>query len=121
MSGNTRLVFSTDPKDKVICNICKKLLSDCKCIAEDSAEISKICAVFRIEKVGRGGKTVTVLDQLPRNTIFLEKLSKDLKAKCGSGGSFSIGPKAGVVEVQGDKRDQIKKHLTSLGIKFKGV
>lgn len=121
MSGNTRLVFSTDPKDQVKCPKCQKYMAECICVEEDVVVIEKIVAVFRIEKAGRGGKTVTVLDQLPRNTAFLQKLCKDLKAKCGSGGSFELGPKAGIVEIQGDKREQIKKHLEAIKIKFKGV
>ena len=121
MNNNSRLVFSTDPKDQVRCDRCQKYVGECVCIAEEEVVLDKICVVFRIEKAGRGGKTVTVLDQLPRNTQFLQNLSKELKAKCGAGGSFEIGPKSGKVEVQGDKREQIKKLLESKKIKFKGV
>ena len=121
MSSNTRLVFSTDPKDKVTCPSCKNFVKECTCVSEEVVNVEKICAVFRLEKAGRNGKTVTVIDQLPRNSAYLEKLSKELKAKCGAGGSFELGPKGGKIEVQGDKREQIKKHLDSLNIKYKGV
>lgn len=121
MSNNSRLVYSTDPKDQVRCSKCNQFKAECICIEEEEVVLEKVCAVFRIEKAGRGGKTVTVIDQLPRNTNFLQKLSKDLKAKCGSGGSFELGPKSGKIEVQGDKREQIKKYFESQKIKFKGM
>ncbi|MFP5518265.1 MAG: translation initiation factor [Bdellovibrionia bacterium] len=94
---------------------------DCKCIIEEAVQISQIHAVFRLEKNGRGGKTVTVLDQLPKNTEFLKNLTKEFKAKCGSGGTFEITDKCGVIEIQGDKREVMKKILQNKEIKFKGM
>ncbi|MBO9665680.1 MAG: stress response translation initiation inhibitor YciH [Bdellovibrio sp.] len=117
---NTRLVFSTDPKDNVVCPQCKELKAECRCIPEEDSS-KKFTAIFRLEKNGRGGKTVTVLDGLPRNDDYLKTLSKELKAKCGVGGSYLIGDKHGIIEIQGDKRDAIKKILDVKGIKYKGV
>lgn len=77
-------------------------------------------AILRIEKSGRGGKTVTVIDQLPKQEIFLRDLTKELKSKCGAGGTYLMDGKEGVIEIQGDKRDMIKKILASKEIKFKG-
>lgn len=77
--------------------------------------------VFRIEKNGRGGKTVTVLDQLPAYEPFLKDLTKELKAKCGVGGSFYSDQAKGCIEIQGDKRDAIKKILDVKKLKYKGV
>lgn len=78
-------------------------------------------AVFRIEKGGRGGKTVTVIDQLPRNETFLKELCRELKSKCGSGGTFSLSPVAGKIEIQGDKREAIKSIFKQKGFSFKGM
>jgi translation initiation factor 1 len=78
-------------------------------------------AVFRLEKNGRGGKTVTVIDQLPKQEIFLRDLCKELKSKCGSGGTYSLEGKEGVIEIQGDKRDAIKAIFTARGYRFKGM
>ena len=77
--------------------------------------------VFRIEKNGRGGKTVTVLDQLPKEEIFLQNLTREIKNKCGVGGTYVMTGREGLIEIQGDKRDQIKKMLDEKGIKYKGV
>jgi len=84
-------------------------------------DIAKFTVIFRLEKNGRGGKTVTVLDGFPRNEDYLKDLSKELKAKCGVGGSFSLGEKHGVIEIQGDKRDQLKKILDAKGLRYKGM
>lgn len=119
--SNTRLVFSTDPKDQVICPDCRKLKADCVCRPEEAVVEGKFTVIFRIEKGGRGGKTVTVMDGFPRNEDYLKTLTKELKAKCGVGGTHILGEKAGLIEIQGDKRDQLKKILESKGLKYKGV
>ena len=77
-------------------------------------------ASIRIEKAGRGGKTVTVIDRLPPSQAYLDKLARTLKNRCGSGGTFSIGSTGGVIEIQGDKRELIRKILTESGVPFKG-
>ena len=119
--NNTRLVYSTDPKDNIKCPQCKELKAECRCQPEEAVDGAKFTIVFRLEKNGRGGKTVTVLDGFPRNEGYLKDLSKELKAKCGVGGSFSLGEKHGIIEIQGDKRDQLKKILDAKGLRYKGM
>lgn len=102
------LVYSDDPKDLA------KMSGETERMASESLQKSIIAnnqytVVFRIEKNGRGGKTVTVLDQLPVYEPFLKDLTKELKAKCGVGGSHHLDEKKGWIEIQGDKRDAIKK------------
>lgn len=77
-------------------------------------------AKLRIEKQGRGGKTVTVIDGLPKLVPFLKDLTKELKNACGSGGTYLTDGKDGVIEIQGDKRDQIRGLLEKQGIQTKG-
>lgn len=117
---NRVLVYSDDPKDQAIMS--GKAESDAF-EAQQKALIAekKFVIVFRIEKNGRGGKTVTVLDQLPAYDPFLKELTKELKAKCGVGGSYFIEQNRGCIEIQGDKRDAIKKMLDSKTIKYKGA
>lgn len=116
MSKNTRLVWSNDPRDKIETE--KKSSPEA---TELFVKSGAWTAVFRLEKNGRGGKTVTVLDQLPRNTAFVKDLCKELKSKCGTGGTFEVNGAAGVIEIQGDKRDAIKAILEKRGIKYKGM
>lgn len=117
---DTRLVYSTDPALNQKCPKCKELRSECVCEAEVDPKAYKFVAVLRIEKGGRGGKTVTVIDQLPKNELFLRELTSLLKKKCGSGGTYLMGGKEGVIEIQGDKRDLVRAVLTKEGIRSKG-
>lgn len=114
------LVYSDDPKDKAkLDGSLAKALQQ-----KQNTEVvikNQFTAVFRIEKNGRGGKIVTVLDQLPKHETFLKELTKEFKIKCGTGGTYEMTPAGGVIEVQGDKRDQMKKILDAKKIKYKGV
>ncbi|MBX9766545.1 MAG: translation initiation factor [Bdellovibrionales bacterium] len=121
--SNSRLVWSNDPKDQS--DIEHKSKPGKKVNTSEASAGVQIpnnwTAVFRIEKGGRGGKTVTVIDQLPKHETFLNDLCKELKTRCGSGGTFSIGDKGGLIEIQGDKRVAIKTIFDKKGFKYKGM
>lgn len=76
----------------------------------------QVVARLRLEKAGRGGKTVTVVDGLPRNREFLAHLAADLKRACGTGGTAG----AGAVELQGDHRARLRPLLAARGFTVKG-
>lgn len=118
------LVWSDDPKDK--CVKCGKLKAECeangKCNpVEEKKKSYNFVAIFRLEKSGRGGKTVTVIDNLPKQEIFLKDLCKELKNKCGAGGTYLMDGKEGIIEIQGDKRVQIKAIFDQKNFKYKGM
>ncbi len=117
---NYKLVYSTDPNVNKKCEKCGELLVECVCAPEDDISQVKISPVLRIEKSGRGGKTVTVIDKLPRNDNYLKELTSILKKKCGSGGTYKFAASGGIVEIQGDKRDLIRGYFEKEGIKVKG-
>jgi translation initiation factor 1 len=102
------------------CPRCKEVVSECTCVPEPEVKDYKFVAVLRIEKQGRGGKTVTVIDRLPKNEPFLKNLTTLLKKKCGAGGTYLTSGKDGVIEIQGDKRDLVRAALEKEGIKSKG-
>lgn len=77
---------------------------------------ARIVAKLRMEKKGRGGKTVTVVDGLPRNAAFLKSLSQDLKRSCGTGGTVIDGG----IELHGDLRDRLRDVLAQKGYVVKG-
>ena len=77
---------------------------------------AKIVARLRVEKKGRGGKTVTVVFGLPANEAFLKELSQRLKRECGTGGTVT----GDGVELQGEKRDRVREILLRLGYTVKG-
>ncbi|MCM2277244.1 MAG: stress response translation initiation inhibitor YciH [Oligoflexia bacterium] len=120
MSKDTRLVYSTDPALNQRCPKCRELKSECVCEPEAEVSSYKFVAVLRIEKAGRGGKAVTVIDQLPKNELFLKDLTTKLKKKCGSGGTYLMSGKEGVIEIQGEKLELIRKVLEESGIRHKG-
>ncbi len=118
MTGRRRpdgTVYATDSGRT--CPTCGWPAGDCRCSTNlDEPVPDRITAVLRIEKAGRRGKTVTVIDRLPRNGPFLKQLAKDLKRACGSGGSAGDGR----VEVQGDHRDTLRRLLGDRGWTVKG-
>lgn len=118
--SDSRLVYSTDPKLNEKCPRCKELVAACVCPKDDPKKKWNFVAVLRLEKQGRGGKTVTVIDGLPKTELFLRDLTTRLKKKCGSGGTYSLAGKEGVIEIQGDKRDLIRAFLEAEGVKTKG-
>lgn len=73
---------------------------------------ARIVARLRMERAGRGGKTVTVVFGLPRNDAFLRELCQDLKRACGTGGAVVDG----TVQLQGDLRDRVRDALAAKGI-----
>ena len=119
-SQETRLVYSTDSAQNRKCIKCKEVVSECTCEPEVDVKTYRFVALLRIEKQGRGGKTVTVIDRLPKNEIFLKTLTTTLKKKCGSGGTYIMTGREGVIEIQGDKRDMIRQVLGQEGISVKG-
>jgi translation initiation factor 1 len=77
---------------------------------------ARVVARLRIEKAGRGGKTVSVVYGLPENAGFVKELCKDLKRACGTGGAVVDG----TVQLQGDLRERIRAFLLDKGIAVKG-
>ncbi len=67
------------------------------------------------EKSGRGGKTVTVLYGVPGSAADRKSLLKELKQRCGCGGSVQDA----FLEIQGDQREVILTFLEEKGIPAK--
>jgi translation initiation factor 1 len=62
------------------------------------------------------GKSMTVVDGLPRNGPFLDALARELKKSCGTGGRSGEG----AVELQGDQRERLRELLSKKGWTIKG-
>ena len=69
-----RIVYSTSVGR--VCPGCGWPAKDCKCSSKRKVEervAGRVVAKLRLEKKGRGGKTVTVVYDLPQNTDFLRE------------------------------------------------
>lgn len=101
--NNSRLVYSTD-----VGRIKQE---------EAKAERPKGDGIVRIQRQtsGRKGKGVCIVSGLDLTDTELQKLAAELKKKCGCGGAV----KDGLIEIQGDKRDELKVLLECKGFKVK--
>lgn len=113
---SSRVVYSTGLG--TICPGCGWPAVKCCCSTRTAHQPvpTRVTAKLRIEKKGRGGKTVTVLFDLPRNAEFLAALGQDLKRACGVGGSCGDD----TIELQGDQRDRVRQLLREKGFTVKG-
>jgi translation initiation factor 1 len=113
MSSNSRLVYS-DGVGK-ICPQCAQPVKQCRCRKQQAAPPTDGIVRIQSETKGRKGKGVTLVTGLPLAGDELKKLAKTLKQKCGTGGTV----KNGVIEIQGDHRDQLFELLQQQGYRVK--
>lgn len=112
---NSGLVYSTDQGR--MCPDCGQPKDRCTCHGNRS--VLKGDGIVRVsrETKGRKGRGVTLIVGIPLNEIELKILAKELKVKCGSGGTV----KNGVIEIQGDHRDKLMDELKTRGWVIKRV
>ena len=106
---DTRLVFSTDVGRR--CHQCQRPLADCVCGKDRPAALGDGIVRIRRETKGRGGKAVTVVSGIPLAGAALKDLVKQLKKRCGVGGSV----KDDNIEIQGDQRELLQTELEKRG------
>jgi translation initiation factor 1 len=112
---NARIVYSSAAGK--ICRGCGQPERGCKCGQKPSEAVpDRPVAKLRMEKAGRGGKTVTVVFGLPNNAAFLKDLTQELKRACGTGGTATDDG----VELQGDLRERVRDLLRARGFLVKG-
>jgi translation initiation factor 1 len=100
-----------------LCPRCGWPVDACRCSKAGEEKVPpRISCVLRLEKKGRGGKSVTVVAGLPRNQAFLAALAAELKRGCGTGGTAADG----AVEIQGDQRDRLRPLLQAKGWGVRG-
>ncbi len=112
-----RLVYSTEGGRR--CPSCGWPEADCRCSstvgAAEETVPANVTAKLTIENRA-SGKSVTIVDGLPRNAPFLESLAKELKKACGTGGHAGDS----FVELQGDLRERLRELLAAKGWSVKG-
>lgn len=107
------LVYSTEFGKA--CPECGNPNNKCSC----SKNISKVPndGIVRISRQtkGRKGSGVSLVTGVPLEDKDLKKLAKQLKQKCGTGGTI----KSGIIEIQGDHREVLKHELSKRGYSVK--
>ena len=78
-------------------------------------EPSKQRLIVSIDRKGRGGKQVTLVKGFVGTQEDLAALGKQLKVKCGVGGTA----KDGEITIQGDLRDKVTELLKGMGYNAK--
>ena len=108
VTGQGGLVYSTEHGK--MCPACAKPMAACIC-RQAQAVVGDGTIRVRLETKGRKGKGVTLITGVPLAPAELAQLGKQLKQKCGSGGTV----KDGVIEVQGDHCESLVEALKKLG------
>jgi len=103
-NNNTRLVYSTDG-GSVRQSGKGKQVSTPQATPQDG-----VVRVSR-ETKGRKGKGMTIITGVPLSGEDLKDLAKQLKQRCGTGGTV----KGDVIEMQGDHRDKLIDELSVRG------
>ena len=102
--SKNRIVFSTNPDFK------QEEEND----KQESVAANQQTLYVSLERL-KGGKIATIVENLIGSENDLESLGKQLKNKCGSGGTV----KDGIILIQGEQRDKVIGILQSLGYKTK--
>ncbi len=110
--GGSNRVYSTEQGR--ICPECDQPVDECVCDSENIPEGDGIVRLKR-ETKGRKGRGVTLVEGVLVTPTELKALAKELKAKCGTGGTV----KDGVIEIQGDHRDLLLPVLEAKGFTVK--
>jgi translation initiation factor 1 len=107
--SGSRLVYSTESADKS--GPAKEKTAEKILQAGSRALIQRV--YVKLDRKGRGGKSVTLVEGLHLPAKESAGLLGQFKSRFGTGGSI----KDGVLEIQGDHRDAIVSHLESMGYK----
>jgi len=84
-------------------------------IEQETLEPEKQILYVSIDRKHRKGKIVTIVSNFIGKSTDLQSLAKELKKRCGVGGSV----KDGKILIQGEKRDLIIAYLSNEGYKTK--
>ena len=99
-----RIIFSTNPNFK----------PEEESNEQDNVPANQQTLYISLERM-KGGKVGTIVENFKGPDADLESLGKQLKTKCGVGGTV----KDSIILLQGEHRDKVIAHLNSLGFKTK--
>lgn len=99
------LVYSTDPNFSV----------EEEHVEQETLSITQQKLKVKLDTKQRAGKVVTLVEGFIGTQSDLENLSKQLKTKCGTGGSA----KDGQIIIQGDYKIKVIENLQKMGYSVK--
>jgi translation initiation factor 1 len=111
--NKSRMVYSTETGQ--ICPTCGNSIKNCGCGKQNNLVSTDGIVRVRREVKGRRGKTVTVINGVSGDINLLQGLAKEIKQKCGTGGTV----KDGEIIIQGDHREMIVSYLQQKGYAVK--
>ena len=109
--SKTRLVYSTDPEPEAE----EKPVVVPKNPAAPFAIQGNEPVRVHLERKGRKGKAVSVIQGVKSPNVGKRALAKHLKNRLGTGGAV----KGDSIEIQGDNRDRLVELLNELGYRAK--
>ncbi len=98
-----------------MCPGCQRPTAQCVCKKASSTPSADGPIKLHRQSKGRGGKPVTLICGLPLAGEELKLLARELKKKCGVGGTV----KGQDIEIQGDAREKLKLELERRGYQVK--
>jgi translation initiation factor 1 len=109
--ASSKLVYTSDPDEA------KRLRETQKMPEVRDAAASSQTIRVELDRKSRGGKSVTVLTGFSLTPASLQALAKQLKSRCGSGGTASEQ----TIEIQGDHREVVGGELAKLGYRVRRI
>ena len=109
INKNEGIVYSTEFGK--ICPRCGNPINNCVCGKGNPVIHSDGIVRIGRQTKGRKGSGVTVITGIPLDEQGLKNIAKQLKQKCGTGGTV----KSGTIEIQGDHRELLLQELLKMG------
>ena len=103
------IVYSTEHGR--MCPACGEPVAKCVCRKAGMPPAGDGVVRVGRETKGRKGKCMTVITGFGLDSDGLRELAKQLKQRCGTGGTV----KAGAIQIQGDHRDLLIEELKARG------
>jgi len=100
-----------------VCPGCRRPIAQCACKDARGKPARPGTGMVRVARAtqGRGGKAVSVITGVPLDEAALAALARELKQRCGSGGTV----REGTIEIQGEHRDTLVAELLRRGFAAK--
>jgi len=109
MRKRSGVVYSTDQGRH--CPECGEPAAACRCHEPGAPAATDGIVRLQRQTKGRAGKPVVIVTGLPGTSAELKATAKQLKQKCGVGGTVEDNR----IVIQGDQREAVKAELERLG------